>query len=179
MSRPKGHKAYYNARVANRICEGIAEGLSLKKVLDREPLGPNMMSIYRWLDEHPAFREKYDRARMLQADVDADAMRDLAIKVIEQPKMSSAIRVAADILQWQASMRNPRLYGNKVTVESKNTTLKPAEVKAEIERLEKELNVDSESTAKSRDASEREPAAQPDPIVLEPSLYDAPVGPLQ
>lgn len=185
MSRPKGSKAHYNSRVANRICENLAMGDSLKTALEKDVLAPTVQTIYRWLDMYPAFREKYERARLLQADVHADTMMDMARDVVKNPQKASAYRVAADILQWQAAMRNPKMYGSKVTVESKAAPMNAAQIKAEIAVLEKELNVDSAITNKSRDAAERMPAAQPDPIVddeplqLKPSLFDRPVGPVQ
>jgi hypothetical protein len=73
-----------------------------------------------------------------------------------------------------------------VTVDSTKPPLNPTQIKAEIAALEKELNVDTLATNKSRDAEENgKPAAPPSPIVddeplqLRPSLFDKPVGPLQ
>ena len=181
---PKKTPAHYNTRVANRICENLAMGDSLKTALEKDILAPTVQTIYRWLDQYPLFREKYERARLLQADIHADTMMDMAKDVIKNPQKASAYRVASDILQWQAAMRNPKMYGSKVTVESKAAPMSAAQVKAEIALLEKELNVDTESTRKSRDA-EDQPVAPPDPIVddeplqLKPSLFDRPVGPVQ
>ncbi|MDW8468872.1 MAG: hypothetical protein RML56_07790 [Burkholderiales bacterium] len=38
------------------------------------------------------------------------ALADLALK---QPELANAIRVAADILRWQAAVRNPRAYAEQ------------------------------------------------------------------
>lgn len=184
---PRKSRISYNSRIANRICEYLASGMSLKKALAKEPYGPSVMTIYRWLDGYPTFREKYERARLLQADVHADTMMDMAADVLENPQKASAYRVASDILQWQASMRNPKLYGSKVTVESKAAPLNPEQVKAEIKRLEEELNVDTDSTFKSRDAdttAKNLPSPNPESASAElsqypPSLFDATVGTVQ
>lgn len=181
MSGSKGRHTHYNLRIANRICEHIASGRSLKEALAKEPLSPSVTMIFRWLDSYPAFREKYERARLMQADVHADTMMEMAEEVLKNPQKASAYRVASDILQWQASMRNPKVYGSKVTVENKAPAMNAAQVKAEIAALEKELNVDTESTRKSRDADEK-PAAQPSPNPEDsyiPSVFDKPIGPLQ
>lgn len=177
-------RAHYTTRIANRICENIAMGDSVKKALDKEPLGPTCMTFWRWLDMYPAFREKYERARIMQADMHADTMMDMAERVLANPRNASAFRVAADILQWQASMRNPKLYGSRVTVESKAPVMNADELKKEIAALEKELNVDTTSTRRSRDLNHEDvPAAQPDPNSdienPKPSLFDETIGPMQ
>lgn len=181
----RGKACHYTVRIANRICENIACGDSVKKALDKEPLGPTMNMFWRWLDEYPAFREKYERARIMQADFHADTMMDMAEKVLANPRNASAYRVAADILQWQASMRNPKLYGHKVEVENKAPVMDGDKLKKEIAALEKELNV-SKQTTREKDLDhtkpkEDVPAAQPDPIAdpLRPSLFDETIGRLQ
>lgn len=157
--RGKGH---YTARIAARICEHIALGMTIKASLAKEPLGPSLMVFWKWLDEYPEFREKYERARLLQADMHADTMMAMAEEVLVNPHKASAFRVAVDILQWQASMRNPKMYGSKLSIETKGEKIiDPVKLKAEIAALEKELNVDKESTARSRDLNHAE--TQPSP----------------
>jgi hypothetical protein len=157
-------------------------GDSLKTALMKDVLAPTVQTVYRWLDQYPSFREKYERARLLQADIHADTMMEMAADVLKNPQKASAYRVAADILQWQASMRNPKMYGNKVTVESKAPPMNPSQIKAEIAALEKELNVDAGSTIKSRDAAGAEhpdPIVDDEPLKLRPSLFDKPAGTVQ
>lgn len=134
--------AHYNSRVAREICEGIAVGLSLQETLNRIGfLAPTTVTVYRWLEIYPDFREKYERARQLQADIFADQMIDLGRAVLDDPKAAAAHRVAVDILKWQAEMRNRGKYGKTVDESGKNKPLDPAKLRAEIKRLEQELGV--------------------------------------
>lgn len=137
-------KAHYTPRIADRICEHIALGETIKAALAAEPLGPNLPTFWKWLDEFPEFREKYERARQMQADIHADRILEMARDVIANPRIAPAYKVASDILKWQAEIRDPKKYGQKVQHELKAPPLKPDDLKAEIKRLEEELGVTGE-----------------------------------
>lgn len=134
-------RAHYCVRIANAICEKIALGHSLKGALDEVgPLAPTMPVLWRWLDEYPEFRVKYERSRQMQGDVLADEILDMAKMVIQKPSLAAAIRVAADILQWQAGIRD-RKYNAKAPPEEQRKLLSPDQVQKEILRLEEDLGV--------------------------------------
>lgn len=141
-TRPK-RKAHYTARIAVRLCEHIALGLTLRESLAREPLGPTIAQFWRWLDEFPDFKDRYERALEFQANMHADRMLEMSREVISQPTKAAAYKVSCDILKWQAEIRNPKKYGQKVQHEVKAPQLKPEEIKSEIKRLEEELGVTS------------------------------------
>jgi hypothetical protein len=136
-------KAHYTVRIADMICEYIAEGRTLEKALAKVgPLGPSTVTtVYRWLDLYPEFREKYERARQLQADIDADTIRDLAEEVLKKPREANAFRVSADLLKWQAEVRNPGKYGKSMDDKGKNKPMDPSKIREEIKRLESELGI--------------------------------------
>lgn len=141
--------AHYAIRIAKDICRHIALGKTLQQSLDAVGyLAPTMPTVWRWLDEHQDFREMYERARMLQADVHADRMLEMSKEVIERPSAAAAFRVATDILKWQAETRNRAKYGSKSDEAGKNKTLNPAELRKEIKRLEGELGVAESEKAK-------------------------------
>lgn len=135
-----GRRASYNMRIAKRICEHIALGATLRDALDREPLGPTIPTFWRWLDEYPEFRDMYERARTLQADLLSDSILAMAQEVLQKPKFAPAYKVAAEILKWQAETKNPERYGKSVTVQHKKA-LDPTTLKREIRQLEKELGL--------------------------------------
>lgn len=137
--------AHYTARTANLICERIALGRTLTQALaDVGYLAPSMPTFWRWIDEHADFREKYERARQLQADMCADKMLELSNDVLQIGTALNAparYRVAADILKWQAEVRNAAKFGKKAEEPGKNKPLDPAKIRSEIERLQRELGV--------------------------------------
>lgn len=135
-----GRRAHYTTRIAKRLCEHIALGDTLKTALEREPLAPTVPMFWRWLEEYPEFREMYERARLLQTELISDTILSMAKEVLEKPKFAPAYRVAADILRWQAEVKNPLRYGQKTQVEHHHI-LDPLKIAKEIKQLEKELGL--------------------------------------
>lgn len=132
----------YVARIADTICFHIASGKSLQQSLAAVGyLAPKIQTVWKWLELHPDFREKYERARQLQADTHADRMLELGEEAINKPSSAAAYRVAIDVLKWQAEVRNRGKYGAKAEDAGKNKVLDPAKLRAEIKRLEQELGV--------------------------------------
>lgn len=142
--------AHYTPRIGKLICAEIALGKTLQEALDKVGyLAPSMSTVWRWLDEHEDFRATYDRARMLQADTDADEMRVLGREIRSRPTAAAAYRVAIDVLKWQAEMRNRAKYGTRVEDPKNREPLNPTKLRAEIKRLETELGiVEAESKLK-------------------------------
>lgn len=135
-------KAHYTVRMAKELCQHIALGCTLNESLEKLGyLAPSMASVWRWLDEFPEFREMYERARQLQADVHADRMLEMSREVITKPAAAAAYRVGIDVLKWQAEVRNKSRYGKTAEDPGKNKPLDPAKLRAEIKRLEVELGV--------------------------------------
>lgn len=60
-------------------------------------------------------RSSLARAREVAADTLADRHLHLARVALEVPWASDAVRVAADILRWQASIRKPATYSDRQT----------------------------------------------------------------
>ena len=145
MSRRPGH---YVPRTGDLICEQIATGKSLRQALQEVGyLAPTPKRFWRWIEENQDFREKYERARMLQADTLADRMLEMHEEVLKQPRAASAYKVSGDILRWQAEVRNRARYGAK-SEEKAKPPMDAAKMRDEIKRLQKELGV-IEDPAKS------------------------------
>jgi hypothetical protein len=133
--------AHYATRIAKDICKYIAMGKTLEEALEEVGyLAPTMPTVWRWLDEYPEFRDMYERARTLQADVHADQMLKLSREVMTKPTAAAAYRVAIDVLKWQAEVRNRNKYSTKGSEEQKRP-MDANKIRAEIARLEKELGV--------------------------------------
>lgn len=135
-------KSHYAPRIAETICLHIAMGETLEDALVKVGvIAPTLKTVWTWLDTHPEFAERMDRARQMQGDMNADKMLKMSETVLANPSKAAAIRVAADILKWQAEIRNPKKYGSKVQHELTKPPLSPAELRAEIQNLQRELGV--------------------------------------
>lgn len=136
-------QAHYCTRIADRICEEVAIGKSVKAALKAAgPLAPTLTQFWRWLGKYPDLKVKYEEALRFQANANADTMLDLASMAIEMPSKASAIKVAVDILKWHAEMRDPATYSPKAaqSVPTPPKTLK--QMQEEVEKLQRELGVD-------------------------------------
>jgi hypothetical protein len=127
MARPSS----YSEALAEAICERLAVGESLLKITKSEGF-PSEGTVYRWLDGNDSFREKYARARDLQAEHYAAEIIDLADTPVEarktviKPDGSEEItigdavdrtRVQIDARKWYASKVAPKKYGDKAQME--------------------------------------------------------------
>lgn len=70
-------------------------------------------SPWSTVEEGEKIRAGLARARINAADTLADRHLHLARVALEAPHTSDAVRVAADILRWQASIRNRDAYGDQ------------------------------------------------------------------
>lgn len=132
----------YVKRSGDIICEQIALGHTLKYAIETLGyLAPSIPQFWKWIDNYPEFREQYERARQLAADVQADKVLELSQEVLEKPRNANAFKVAIDVLKWQAEVRNTERYGKRQAIQVKREKLDPAKLRAEIKRLESELGV--------------------------------------
>lgn len=126
--RSIGRPSNYTPEIADTICEAIARGGALYLLCDQEDGWPHEATVYRWLEKHEDFREKYARARERQADRNVDEIIaisdesgfDAYVKdgraVIDSEAVNRA-RLRVDSRKWRASKLWPKKYGDKITQE--------------------------------------------------------------
>lgn len=124
----------YSEAVAERICEALANGRSLRSVC-RDDGMPSQTTVFRWLaDERFApFRERYARAREAQADAIFDEIIDIADdgsndwmeRRREDGSVDEAVnhehiqrsKLRIDARKWMAGKLAPKKYGDKLDVD--------------------------------------------------------------
>jgi hypothetical protein len=84
----------------------IAQGIASR-------MGIHPSTFYEWQQRHGEFADGIARAREESAHRIADRMLSLADVALSEPALANAVRVAGDILKWQAMVRNRRAYGDK------------------------------------------------------------------
>jgi hypothetical protein len=106
----------YTEEIANRICERMIEGEDIVTICKDEEM-PSRRTVYRWMDEHPEFDTQCARAREGLADFEAHKIAEIATKCT--PESAPADRVKLSALQWLASKRAPKKWGEKMEVDAK------------------------------------------------------------
>ena len=122
----------FDQKVADIICIGLSEGMSLRKMLKADTAGvlPAQSTIYEWLLRYPEFAEQYTRAREEQADTLADEIIDIAdeqpeiVVVTDRDGQVIEHKLDGAFLQWQknriearkwtAMKLKPKKYGEKL-----------------------------------------------------------------
>lgn len=145
-----GRPTDYSEELADRICELISDGKSLRSICADDDAMPNKATVFRWLARHDDFATKYAHARDVQADVLVDEMIDIAddgsndwmerrdrdgtfIGWQENGEVlrRSALRISSR--QWIAEKLKPKKYGTKVSAELTGKDGSPVQVRYEIE----------------------------------------------
>lgn len=117
-----GRPSDFTQEIADKICQQISQGSSLRKVCLEEDM-PSGVTIFSWFRKHPDFLRQYERATDERTETQQEIlieMGDLAIEHAENadPKSSNAIvsayKLKADNLKWSMSKMKPKKYGDKI-----------------------------------------------------------------
>lgn len=128
-----GQPTTFTQEIADRICEDIACGKSLRTICLPDHM-PCVATIFNWFRTQPKFLEQYARAKEAQADALTEEMLDIADDgsndwMEKHDKEGSSIgwivngehvqrsRLRLDTRKWIASKLKPKKYGDKVTQE--------------------------------------------------------------
>lgn len=110
--KPKtGRPSIYSDELAQSIFERIGAGELLINIC-AEPAMPSYTTFFRWLEEKPAFRETYARARRDQADYFVED----TVRIADTDKDANRARVRVMARQWLAERLNASKYGSKVAL---------------------------------------------------------------
>ncbi len=115
----------FNDEIANEICLAIATGnLGIKKLCEKHKHWPARATVFRWLLEHPSFRDLYARAKKNQIEAYIDEVIDIADDSINDSQVDETgktiinhdhinrARLRIDTRKWLACKLVPRVYGD-------------------------------------------------------------------
>ncbi len=96
------------------ICTLVACGMSVRKAVTAK--GISSETFYEELTKNDDLAKRYASAREKRADARAEAIDDLAQRVIAGEIDPNAARVAMDAQKWLTARENPKRYGDKLDV---------------------------------------------------------------
>ena len=108
---PAGRPTLYSDELAQRVCEHISDGLSLKSIGQRKGM-PKPRTIYKWLKEDHEFLHMYEIAKQEQADLYAEEILEIADN--PDPSATNRDRLRVDARKWIASKLKPKKYGDRL-----------------------------------------------------------------
>lgn len=139
VKRNIGRPSSYSEEIADEICEAIAKGEALHKLCEERDDFPAEGSVYRWLEKHENFREKYTRARERQAERRAEEL----ILIADTEKDAAIARNRIEARKWIAAKLLPKKYGDRTVTEL--TGANGGAIQLEAKRTINFENVDEES----------------------------------
>ena len=125
--RKLGRPTDYTKDMADKICEKISCGLSLRAICAEAGM-PARGTVYRWLIENADFQDQYTRARDKQADYFAEEIIEIADSVEAESASVAKAKLQIDARKWAASKIAPKKYGDKqeLDVKSSDGSMTPA-----------------------------------------------------
>lgn len=102
----------FDQKIANSICDLVAEGENLHRIGKMEGFPPRWR-IYEWFKENKDFSDNYARAREDRADWRAARIDEVVDKMLISQLDPQAARVAIDAYKWQAGKEKPKTYGER------------------------------------------------------------------
>ena len=125
--RKLGRPTDYTKDMADKICEKISGGLSLRAICAEAGM-PARGTIYRWLIENADFQDQYTRAREKQADYFAEEIIEIADSAEAESAAVSKAKLQIDARKWAASKIAPKRYGDKqeIDVKSSDGSMRPS-----------------------------------------------------
>lgn len=126
-----GRPTKYTQILADKICERLAMGESMRTVCKEEDI-PSMQTVFSWLRTNDKFLEQYARAKQESADAMAEEILDIADdgtndyttiefdngyeKEVINHEVLARSRLRVDTRKWLMSKMKPKKYGDKVDV---------------------------------------------------------------
>lgn len=120
----------FNQETADRICERLAAGESLRKACVD---GPDPSTILRWTEDNDAFAQQYAQARARGYALLADELIQIADdgtndsyvdddgNVRTNQDVIARSRLRVDTRKWMLAKMLPKVYGEKVETTHKGT----------------------------------------------------------
>lgn len=131
MGRPPFWTAEKKAEAQACICEQIAIGRSLVSICKDDGM-PAYSLVMAWCQDDDDFRERYARARELQADYIADEIIDIA----DGAKDANIARLQIDARKWKAGKLRPKVYGDRLNLDADvNLSISDEQVDARLAHL--------------------------------------------
>lgn len=116
LAMPAGRPSIYSPEIADKICERLATGETLRSIGNDDDL-PSTSTIERWRDKDADFDGRCARAIERGIDRDVDGMKDIESLTLAGKYDPAASRAVLSSIQWRASKRFPKRYGDRLSTE--------------------------------------------------------------
>lgn len=113
----QGRPSIYTQELADKICDLLSDGISLRKVCFREDM-PDKSTVFSWLRTHKEFADQYARAKQEGTDAWAEELHDISDDVESDKDAINKARLQIDTRKWLMAKMKPKKYGDKLDLTS-------------------------------------------------------------
>jgi hypothetical protein len=124
--RPNARE-YDREKITEFVCYQIAQGRSLRSILDDDPDLPAASAFLKWIGGCSILREQYAHARAMQYELLSDELISISDEFYTTAEDGTRERLSSEAIQrnrlrvetrkWMLAKMLPRQYGEKVTNE--------------------------------------------------------------
>ena len=115
LETAKGRPTAYTPELGGKICELLAEGMTLNAICNRDDIPVAESTVRSWAinAEHP-FSANYARAREVGCHKMGDDIMDIADASETDPGQVARDRLRVETRKWKLSKALPKVYGDKI-----------------------------------------------------------------
>jgi len=107
----------FDMEIAQRVCDAIEDSSKgLQRICKAEENFPSSRQFHRWLVESEELRQRYARAKNMQADLLVEQVIEIADDEKRDPNCR---RISIDARKWTAGKLTPEKYGDKIELDHK------------------------------------------------------------
>lgn len=161
MTKPVGRPSDYTEEKAEAICELLAQGWSLKRVIEQGHTEtkvemPSIATVFKWMRDYNEFLKLYEKAKQEAADAMAEELLDIAdngtndfytddngVERLNSEHIQRS-RLRIDTRKFLMAKMKPKRYGEKLDLTSDGERLQ--QVPLIISEI-KSRNADTETEA--------------------------------
>ena len=123
--RKMGRPSKYSKRLADKICELMAEGMSLRSICDEIPGMPHVRTVFKWIRDKEDFRHQYAHAMDERLYRLCEDTIEIADNVVADKDEVAKARVRIAAREYYLSKMDPKRYGRREHVEVQPVGDKP------------------------------------------------------
>lgn len=122
----RGRPTLYTEELAEAIVSRVGAGQTLTKTCDE--LGLSRFTVAGWQDAHPEFYARLSRARLAQADVEFDEIKDLVDGAPANKNAQTKAKNQMDARKFRVARLNAQLYSEKAGLTLSGDPEKPVQL---------------------------------------------------
>lgn len=155
--RPRGRQTVYSQAQADRICEYLMAGLSLRETCRQPDITTPAGTALQWvMDDREGFAKHYRRAREVGYHLLAEEIVEVAndgrndwmarqakdgeADVVVDHEHIQRSRLRVDTMKWMLSKTLPKIYGDKLNLDHSNSDGSLGQLLSEINARRKTIN---------------------------------------